>query len=283
MKTKRSCEITERDYKILRFLWKWKSVSTMTIAKKFFPDIQPSSAYRRLQYLEQDNYIQSFVVKGRFHEAWALKEKGYKYIQSYLGELKSLGFKSENYRHDFLASAFHLGEWLTHQPSNSQTYSEQQLRCYPEDLWPEWVPRSSLHRPDGYSIYTLDKRNVIIAFEVEMSLKSQDRYEKVVAFYDSQTSIDCVLWLIMSPNMLPKMKTIFNKFNVRSWTKHQFILHADFLKHGWHAEILGGQYKGQKINKIMHPNSVQSASRWHPDLDALALLNSRRRPINSNT
>ena len=80
VKKKRHCEITERDYKLLRFLWKWKAVSTQALANKFFPDIKPDSAYRRLQFLEADDYISSFVVEGRFHEVWGLREKGFKYI-----------------------------------------------------------------------------------------------------------------------------------------------------------------------------------------------------------
>ncbi len=135
MKNKYNRIITERDYKMLRFLWKWKAVSTRSIAKKFYSNIKPVSAYRRLQYLANDGYIKSSAVEGKLNEVWGLKEKGFKYILSYLGDLKSKGFKSENNWHDCLSTAFQLGEWLTNQPDNSQTYSEQQLRCNHPELY----------------------------------------------------------------------------------------------------------------------------------------------------
>jgi hypothetical protein len=130
------CQITERDYKLLRFLWKWKTVSTTGLARKFFPEIQPLSAYRRLMHLEAGGFVRSLPIDGRWNEVWGLTDRGFKYILPKLGELQHVGHKSENVFHDYLSSAFHLGEWLTHQPENSQTYSEQQLRRYPTDAWP---------------------------------------------------------------------------------------------------------------------------------------------------
>ncbi len=186
------CEITERDYKILRSLWKWKALTTQALARKFFPDIKPLSAYRRLMLLETGGYIKCLQVDGRHKEVWSLSDLGFKSILPKLGELECVGYKSENIHHDYLATAFHLGEWLTHQPENSQTYSEQQLRRYAMDTWPAWVPQSNTHRPDGYSIYEVDNQRVITAFETELWSKTRHRYEEVVAFYDTQESIQFV-------------------------------------------------------------------------------------------
>lgn len=283
MKNKRHCEITERDYKLLRFLWKWKAVSTMALAKKFFPNIDPHSAYRRLQFLEDDGYIGSFVVDGRYHEVWGLRDKGFKYILPRLGDVESKGYKSENGYHDFLASALHLGEWLTHQPDNTQTYSEQQLRRYPADLWPQWVPRSLLHRPDGYSAYTRDNKQIVVAFEAELSPKSEKRYESVVAFYDNQPSVHLVTWLVDSKNTFNALKRIFKKLQMRETSKHHFLLLPDFLLTSWRTPFIDGKFKGHSILSFLNQTGVEQASKWHQDLDAIALLDSRRRPINSVT
>ena len=110
MKNKKCCEITDRDYKILRFLWKWKIVSTNGLAKKFYPEADAFTAYRRLLYLESDGYIGHYPMGCRFNYAWVIKEKGFRYILPYLGDLRSKGYKSTNYPHDFMASAFHHGE-----------------------------------------------------------------------------------------------------------------------------------------------------------------------------
>lgn len=277
---KRNCEITKRDYKLLRFIWKWKIVSTSALARKFFPDIQAFSAYCRLLLLESNGYIGSHVVKERFHEGWILKEKGFKYIRPYLGDLESQGFKSANYPHDFLATALHLGNWLTHQPDNTQTYSEQQLRCYPSDLWPNWIPRSTLHRPDGYSVYHSIKERVIVAFEAEVSLKAKKRYESVVTFYDNQPDINYVFWLVDSKNTLNALKRNFEKFQMRDWNKHQFLLLSDFMQNGWQGQIAEGKFKGRSLSEFLNNKGITITSQSHNSCDALTLLDSRRRPIN---
>jgi hypothetical protein len=283
MKTKKHCEITDRDYKMLRFLWKWKAVATIALARKFFPGVQSFSAYRRLLHLESDGYIGSYVVDGRFHEAWILKEKGFKYILPHLGDLHSQGYKSANYPHDFLATALHLGEWLTHQPENTQTYSEQQLRCYPAELWPSWVPRSTLHRPDGYSAYQSNEKRVVIAFEAELSLKGKKRYESAVTFYDNQPVIDYVFWLVDSKNTLNAVRRNFEKLQVRDWSKHQFILLSDFMQNGWMAPFIEGKFKGRNPGYFLNHNPATMSSQSYLGCDTLALLDSRRRPINSRT
>lgn len=282
-KKKRHCLVTERDYKLLRFLWKWKAVSSRALAKKFFPDIQPRSAYRRLEFLEDDGYIGTFEVDGPWHRVWTLRDKGFKHILPKLGELESVGYKSEHVYHDFIATAFHLGEWLTGQPENTQTYSEQQLRRYHQDNWPAWVPRSSLHRPDGYSIYTHNNQRIIVAIEAELSAKWQQRYESVSAFYDSQPSIQYVFWLVDSKSTLSAIQAAFEKCLMRDFGKHQFVLLEDFSESGWMAPIAQGSLKGSNFSKMLHRTGVESTSIWHRDLDAVALLDSRKRPINPSS
>lgn len=277
------CEITERDYKILRFIWKWKAVSTMALAQRFFPDVHPFSAYRRLLLLKSDDYIGLSVVNGRYHEVWVLKEKGFRYILPHLGDLQSQGYKSANYHHDFLASAFHLGDWLLNQPNQSQTYSEQQLRCYPPDLWPDWVPQSTLHRPDGFSIYERDGKRMTIAFEAEFSPKAIKRFERVVTYYDSQETISLVLWLVDSKNTLNALKRNFQKFQMRQSAKHHFILLSDLKLRGWLAPIIDGQHKGRTLSHFLSHSPPTKASQEPLGCGTLALLDNRKRPIYSKS
>ncbi|PWU17450.1 MAG: hypothetical protein C5B49_08890, partial [Bdellovibrio sp.] len=188
--------ITERDYLIFKMLWKWKALSTQAIALKFFPNATPYAAYIRLGRLEGSGYIQSIQVERPGFEVWTLAPRGYRIIKPRMVELAKDGFKSEFYCHDYLATAFHLGEWLTGQPDGGETFSEQQLLRIPEDLWPAWIPQSTLHRPDGYSLFHRGEKKSIVAFETELNPKSRCRYERHVAFYDSQESIEFVFWLV---------------------------------------------------------------------------------------
>lgn len=273
------CEIQERDYLLLRFLWKWKVVSSMALARKFFPDINPLSAYRRLQYLEADKYIKPVIFEGRGREAWTLGDRGFNFIFPKLGELKQKGYKSENVHHDFLTTAFHLGEWLSSQPDNSQAYSEQQLRRVPMDAWPSWVPKSTTHRPDGYSAFIINGKRTTITFEVELSVKERSRYESPVAFYDSEESIQFVFWLIDSKVTLNALNKSFEKFQMRSLDKHHFILLSDFEAKGWMAPFVQGKFSGLTPWEVIHRKGIAQPSQWHRGHDVLALLDLKRRPI----
>ena len=273
------CEITERDYQMLRFLWKWKLVSSTALARRFFFEISPLSAYRRLQLLETDGYLKANVFEGRGLEVWGLTDKGFAFILPKLGDLKQRGYKSENIYHDYLSTAFHLGEWLTHQPDNSGDISEQQLRRLPADAWPDWVPRSATHRPDGYSVFIQGQKRVVVAFETELSVKERSRYEAPVAFYDSEEAIQFVFWLVQSKVTLNALKKSFEKFQMRAVHKHQFIMLSDFLKNGWQASIADGQLKGKSLIDVLPRSGVVKPSQWHRRADACVLLDSRRRPV----
>src|SRR3989344_7063606 len=127
-KKARNLQITERDYKLLRYLWKWKVLSTSAIAKKFFPEAKSVSAYIRLLRLEKAGFIESIPIDKRHFDVWAITAKGFRVIQSQLVDLAHQGFKSENPYHDYIATAFHLGEWLTNRPPYGKMFSEQQQR-----------------------------------------------------------------------------------------------------------------------------------------------------------
>lgn len=277
--TKKICQITDRDYKMLRFIWKWKVVSTHALAIKFYSRSRPYTCYRRLLHLAHDNYIESVSLKEKNAAVWSLKQKGYKFIRPHLGELSSEGFKSANSFHDYLASSLHLGEWLLHQPDNSQTVSEQQLKCIEPELLPKWVPTSKLHIPDGYSTYHLKAERVIVAFEAELSVKTSSRYESVVSFYDNEESITLVLWLVDNISSLNAIEKCFKKYNIKDISKHQFIITSDFLKNGWMAEVIKGKYAAHKvINLFQHRAYTIPTQKLHGRVTQL-LLDLRKRPI----
>lgn len=276
------CAITERDYKIFRFLWKWKILSTAALARRFFRNSKILSGYRRLRRLEANGYIKSIRYEERCDEVWMLTDKAFKLIVPTLGELEHKGFRSEHVYHDYLVTAFHLGEWLTLQPDNTRNYSEQQLRRYHPDVWPDWIPRSSIHRPDGYSAIQKNEGRSIIAFEVELSPKAKHRYEAVVAYYDGHESIQIVLWLVDSATTLKAIRKAFESAQIRSLDKHHFILLSDFQKTGWMSKLVGGRFSGQTPLDLLtsEPLSYPSDSLQHAD--TFALLDSRKYPVNSS-
>lgn len=271
--------LTERDLKILRFIWKWKVLSTLAISRKFFPESISDAAYRRLLDLTRMGFIEPVDIKFNRQALWSLTTKGFKRISPFLGELLSKGFKSENSSHDYYVTCFHLGLWLTNQPEYTQTFSEQQLRRISPELWDSWVPSSTVHRPDGYSLFFRNDKKVIVSFEVELSIKEKKRYEPLVVFYDSQDTIDLVFWLVESKSAIKSLKNIFEHLGIKKPLKHQFVLLENFKKNAWQAPFSHGSFEGHVIANVLFPQGIPKSSLAIPLRDDLALLNTSKKPL----
>lgn len=270
-------QITDRDNKILNFLWKWKLASNQAIAKKFFPEVQLASVSTRLRQLVEVGYLAEVMVEKRCY-VYGLGKKGYEYIHLHFTVETHGGYRSEYPYHDYITTAFHLGEWLTHQPAEEEAeiYSEQQLRSVPDELWPEWIPRSPFHRPDGYSLMISESKTKIYAFEAEISLKSKAGYERAMYFYKTKNEIDNVFWLVSTEGLLRSIKNIFQKYDVQDDHKHCFLLKKDFLELGWDAKFVAGDLVGKCLNDILKHNGISRASQWHHARDVSALLDTRK-------
>lgn len=272
-------DITSRDLSIMRYLWKWKLVSTEALAAKFYPNLSLLSPYRRLLRLADANYLQYIHDNDASGCGWSLTSKGFKKIRHLLGELRAEGFKSEYPHHDSHVTAFHLGDWLTNQPEYTQTFSEQQLRRIPVDLWDDWVPKSDIHRPDGYSLMFNGDERVVFAFEVEMSLKPKPRYESVAVFYDLQQSINAVFWLVNSRSTANSLKRYFESFNVRNISKHNFVVMEEFRRLGWLATFAEGKFKGKSVSDILLKLPATKPPLSRHQGGGLKLLNNSKKPI----
>jgi hypothetical protein len=270
-------QVTDRDFAVLNFLWQWKLASTQAIAKKFYSDVQPMNAQLRLRQLAEVGFVDRIKISKR-HSAWCLGKKGYGYIRDYMSEDIHHGYRADYPRHDFITSAFHLGEWLTKMPPQAEVYSEQELRCNIDEFWPAWVPQSNVHRPDGYSRYMKDEKQILAAFENELTLKSKSRYEDTVHFYESESSIDFVFWIVTSANMIGSIGRIFAKYGALQFAKHNFILLPDFLRLGWNAVIQEGCDKGKMLSDVIPYSNITSAKQWHHARDVDSLLDTRRTP-----
>jgi hypothetical protein len=272
--------ITNRDYQMLKCLWKWKLLSTRALAKKYFQKASPFTAYIRLLRLEAAGFIEFVQIDDPGFGVWTLTPKGFRVIRSKMVDLVKDGYKSMNPYHDYLATAFHLGEWLTGQPEGSQTFSEQQLLRIGSDLWPSWIPHSKIHRPDGYSLCCVNGQKVVTAFEAELTLKSKRKYEPAVAFYDSEPSIHFVFWLIKSRGVLASIQNAFEKCEVREWTKHHFVLLETYREKGWSAPFIAGTFQGRAMKEILRYNAATTLLQCSYTCSTLELLDIRKRPMN---
>lgn len=226
-----------RDCKIMKYIWRWKLASTRSVHEAINRSASAYSTYKILDRLERNHMVEARINLGEGFSVWQLTEYGFHAIKEYLGDLKEDGYLSENHRHDRLVQAFHLGEWSTHQFPNVIFYTEQELRRREMENYPDWVPRLSDHRADGYVRMVGTPRAWTLAYEVELSAKNVQLYEGVLRSYRSCRMVDQVLWLVENDSV--KDTILRAKFCIKddSVNFHTFVDLSDFAKNGWDAMI----------------------------------------------
>lgn len=269
--------VTDRDLEVLGFLWRWKLASTAALANRFFPGIRAFTAYERLLRLEKKRYIRHVSFRHRGGGAWTLDAQGFRFLLSYLPDMKAKGYRSENPLHDFYATAFHLGEWLTKKAERSLLCSEQELRRLDPDLLPAWVPRSERHRSDGYTVHDSGRGAHLYAFECELSQKSRFRYEETLTFYDSEETIAVVFWLVGSPTIEKAIRG-----GIATATRphlHHFMQLCDFERSGWRAPLAGGVFQGKSLANLFLDTPPTEMGRKLDGVGVRALLEKAKRPV----
>lgn len=248
---------TERDLTIFHFLWRWKFVNTKTLAIKFFDELSPWTAYKRLYRLKKAGFITTQHIKMDRAYVWTLSQKGYNKIEELLPFLENPGFKGENPKHDFLVSSVHIGDWLFGAPEGCDLFCEQQLRRYPIDFYPGWVPRCDYYRPDGYWNIKTPSGNSTIALEVELSQKTNSRYEKVTTFFNFYQKVVGALWIVPNKPSAKRLLATLNEKSQRESSPHQFVLCNDILKANWDSVIYAGSHKGLTISEYLGKNGAK--------------------------
>lgn len=240
-----------RDIQLLIFLWRWKLATTQNIAKRFFAGKSARAAYIRLWRLEQAGIIESRWTPSGDAHFWFLSEFSFnEIVKPRLPVLSQCGFRSEHWGHDFLVNALHLGELVSGIDNGIHTFSEQELRRLDVEFYPAWVPRSQLHRPDGYTLVANGERSKLIAIEVEISQKRLDAYESLARFYAQDARVDDVLWLVSSKSLGLKIQKRIALGDVSSNSRHSFVLLSDFRELHWQAPVILGKSHGRTINQI---------------------------------
>ncbi len=248
---KRVLLTAKRDVPILLFLWKWKVMTTAALAKRFYPDAKPATAYRRLWCLAQAGYIQIRANAQGERFVWMLTKKGFNVIKDQLPELKEEGFLSENVSHDFMVTAAHLGDWLCGAPANVEFFTEQQLRRYHQEHYPAWISKKELHRPDGYWRIKSGQQSTTIALEVELVQKTATSYRDCSIFYSHFSNVHRVLWIVTSSSIARMVTREMGHSGAPDQSFHNFILLKEFQQNGWQAQVFSGNEKGRTISSLL--------------------------------
>lgn len=230
--------LMDRDLEMMKYIWKWKIASTASIHEAINRTASPYSTYKRLERLQKNGFVETRVDFAERFYVWQLSEHGFHSVKNYLGELKEDGYLSENHRHDRLVQAFHLGEWVTHQFPIVTLFTEQELRRRDVTDYPDWIPQTSEHRPDGYTRLDGKRGSVTFALEVELSAKNIQKYEPILRFYRTARLINRVFWLVDSPAIKETILRAKSCIKDDSNNFHLFVDLDDYVKNGWDAAVV---------------------------------------------
>jgi hypothetical protein len=181
---------------------------------------------------------------------WQLSDKGFQYMLEDLGSLESYEYLSRAPFHDSIVNAFHLGYWLYAKPPDVELYTEQELNANFFTHYPNWVPKSKAHRPDGYTLINNGSNKNVFAIEVELHQKTIDRYKMACDFYDERDEVLHVLWLVKGSANIKKIQESFGKRNQRRKDCHLFFDFDDFKINSWDTKVLTGQKTGMTVAAI---------------------------------
>ncbi len=229
--------MSDRDTEIMHFLWRWKIASTASVYEAVVKPGSAYSAYKALERLARHDLVEATSSKQYRFTAWHLTDLGFNTIRESLGELTEEGYLSENWWHDRNVLAFHLGEWSKYKFSNVQFFTEQELRRRSVEYYPPWVPQINDHRSDGYTLIESDRKQWVLAYEIELTAKSVARYESIIRFYKMIRNVDRVYWLVGNQKVKDQILTAKACSKDDSPNYHLFVDLKDYLKLGWDAHI----------------------------------------------
>jgi hypothetical protein len=229
--------LSTRDIEMLDFIWKWKVPSTASIHEAVGRPNSVYSTFKALERLAGLGYIECATNDRYKFKYWVLTEPGFEAIRESLGALKEEGYLSEYPWHDRNVLAFHLGEWPSYRLPMVSQFSEQQLKRYPVDVYPEWVPHTSDHRPDGYTRIQGEKRPWLLAFEVELQPKALHIYDSVIQFYRRIRNIDRVYWMVGDAYVKAQIIEAKTRVKDEQDNYHVFVDHRMYQERGWDAVV----------------------------------------------
>lgn len=281
MKKDLDLHLSHEDLLCLQFLWKWKLLSTAALHVAVYGQRSAEGAYKRLMKLARLKLIRSRTANTGDSYVWHLENAGFELISKVLPELAEVGYKSENKEHDFWVTAIHLGEWIRQIPKDCDIFSEQQLRRYSLDQYPDWVPRANEHRSDGWWKLGMDKPNSesLVALEVELSRKSPIEYRTTGEFYSTCVLPMQVIWVVRNESDIGYIQRHLASGSKSGAQEQSFLSLGHYVQHQWQSKIISGKNQGLSLSEILGTLPAQSL----PLGERSVLLDTRKKPMNSRS
>lgn len=196
MKPKIRLELSDRDLKILQYVFEQRAVAHFQIERKFFANFHRSVCHERMSKLVKFGLLQKAVT--HTDKGWILyygsTEKGLKYVVTNSSrDITDPDFKSDSVNHDIglvdvrerLSKSKLLAEYL----SESVLQSCKSLR-ESEDF------RSFVNiNSDAALVINGKNSRYTVALEYEISDKAESRYSKKILEYHLASRVEVVLYV----------------------------------------------------------------------------------------
>lgn len=256
--------VQERDLKMLSGLYRYGVLSTNQIAKLFFLNISHTTTMKRLRKIRQANLIREVHVRQNGERVWTLAKEGYSILK------KDILFKYTNkntIEHDVLLSECRI--ILDNRGLGKNWISDKDEKFKNAEII-----------PDGVFVTEVLGKPTAVAFELELHIKAQSRYQNLFKTYSFRHSIGFI-WYVVSNKSVAKV-VLNNWLRVKEKYKVPELLITsldDLLKSKDHARITfpNGEKKSVKDHFL-----AQEATHGVSSLDQDPLSSPRNNNLDKN-
>ena len=212
---------TKRDKLLLTGLSEYGMFSTSMIVKKYFNGIDSSTVLRRLRALEKNNLIRRAGLLENYENLWSVTQKGSEKVSA--EDTKSF-WNQAGVLHDYKLIKLRMffeeigivKNWIAEHVIRSMIYKKYSLRDAKNKLI-----------PDGIMETKINGTNKSVAIELELNLKSSERYRNIIKQYQYKNDLHAV-WYIVDSNLILKKLTEYWKRYSDSFSKVEvYFSHLD--------------------------------------------------------
>lgn len=256
------------DLTVLDFLWTWKVASTPMLREAAYRRKSPWWIYKSLRQLRDEKYIELLPrSKNLEQELWTLTEHGFEIVLMGRDDISEYRYRVHAPAHDYLGSCLQLGElWPT--GIEARYYTEQMLATLAPRNFPKGFREKGHsitgrgHVPDGITVIPSGLKEAVIAYEVDLNLKDENRYRDTWSYYHYEVKPHLIVWLVRSPWIANRIASVITEGPMRRdqdefLNKIAFVIMADFKQRIWGAEAIMGEMKGLSLRKL-HANLLQT-------------------------
>jgi hypothetical protein len=268
--------VFQRDQDLLIFVWHHRMCTTATLIKKFYPGTCVNVAYKRIRMLGKDGYLQRVCDASGDKTFWAITPKGSRVIRNHLGAPSNIVSGPSSALHQYLASIVLLGPQLLDPKPFGEIVTESVLKYIHKEDWPQWISQEDSHRSDGYFGISYQSKTLPIAVEIELNRKANKELIRAIDFYNAETKIVRVLWVVESAPVARSMAQYIAGRARADRQIHNFVVIRDIEKSLWDAVILHGPEAKSNVETLFRFGSRKSVEIYSKQLASNCLLDCTR-------